>query len=253
MSSSEFIRVTREGGVCHLQIDRVQKKNALIEEMYRALAEQIRLADADEAIGAILLSGAGGCFTAGNDIHDFRARALAPEPRPSAGMDLIECMMVCQTPIVAAVQGLAIGIGTTLLLHCDFVLAGRSAVFRTPFVDLGLCPEAASSFLMPLMIGFRKASELLLAGEALDAETAWRCDLVNRVVEDAELDSAALALAQRLAAKPRASVVLSKQLMRRAWATLVKETLDLEREQFGRRLKSPECRAALDQFLDRKK
>src|SRR5690554_7459588 len=98
MSSSEFIRVTREGGVCHLQIDRVQKKNALIEEMYRALAEQIRLADADEAIGAILLSGAGGCFTAGNDIHDFRARALAPEPRPSAGMDLIECMMVCQTP-----------------------------------------------------------------------------------------------------------------------------------------------------------
>lgn len=253
MTSSDFIRVTRQGSVCHLQIDRPHKKNALIEEMYRALAAQIRLADADEAIGTILLSGTGGSFTAGNDIHDFRERAQAAEPRPSAGMDLIECLMNCQTPVVAAVQGLAIGIGTTLLLHCDFVLAGRSAVFRTPFVDLGLCPEAASSLLMPLMIGFRKASELLLAGETLDADTAWRCDLVNRVVDDAELESAALALAQRLAAKPQASLRLTKQLLRRAWLQPVKETLDLERTLFGERLKSPECQTALQGFLERKK
>src|SRR5690606_19595527 len=149
MSSSEFIRVTRHEGVCHLQIDRVEKKNALIEEMYRALAEQIRLADADETIGAILLSGAGNCFTAGNDIHDFRARALAPEPRPSAGLDPRECPVSCQTPVVASVTGSAIGSGPALLLPCDFVLAGRPAGSRTPPLDLGLCPEAASSLLMP--------------------------------------------------------------------------------------------------------
>src|SRR5690554_1546014 len=115
MSSSEFIRVTREGGVCHLQIDRVQKKNALIEQMYRALAEQIRLADADEAVGAILLSGSGGYLIAGNDIHDVGAGALAPEDRPSEGMGLVECVMVCQMPMVAAVQGEAIGVETTVL------------------------------------------------------------------------------------------------------------------------------------------
>ncbi len=252
MTASQFIRRTDHQGVCHLQIDRADKKNALIEDMYRTLAAEVQAADADAAIGAILLSGAGDCFTAGNDIHDFRERALAAEPRPSAGMAFIESLMACQTPVVAAVKGLAIGIGTTMLLHCDFVLAGRSAVFRTPFVDLGLCPEAASSFLMPLMIGYRKASELLLLGEALDADTALRCDLVNRVVEDAELDAAALALAQKLAAKPQASVRLSKQLMRRAWASQVQDTLNLERDQFGQRLKSPECSAALARFFERK-
>src|SRR5690606_37918914 len=202
---------------------------------------EVQAADADAVIGAILLSGAGDCFTAGNDIHDFRERALAAEPRPNAGMAFIESLIACQTPVVAAVKGLAIGIGTTMLLHCDFVLAGSSAVYRTPFVDLGLCPEAASSFLMPLMIGDRKASELLLLGETLDADTALRCDLVNRVMEDAELEAVALALAQKLAAKPQASVLLSKQLMRQAWASQVQDTLNLERDQFGQRLKSPEC------------
>ena len=163
-----------ESGVLTLTIARPGKKNALTIEMYQALGRYLAEGDQDPAIAAILLRGAGDCFTAGNDMGDFRKRAEATEPRPSAGLAFIEDLMACDTPVIAAVQGLAVGIGTTLLMHCDFVLADTSAKFRTPFVDLGLCPEAASSLLMPLMLGFRRANDLLLAGETLDAEQALR-------------------------------------------------------------------------------
>ncbi|GAB2801786.1 enoyl-CoA hydratase-related protein [Halomonas shantousis] len=251
MSESSAVLRTIEQGVCHLQINRPDKKNALTETIYRELSESVKAADRDDAVGAIVLSGVGDCFTAGNDIGDFRDRAQDPTPRPSAGLDFIEHLMNCETPVIASVKGLAIGIGTTLLMHCDFVIAGRSAVFRTPFVDLGLCPEAASSFLMPLMLGYRKANELLLLGEALDAETALRHDLINWVVEDDALEATTREMAQRLAAKPRESVRLSKALLRRAWAAQVKETLEIEREHFGERLKSDDCQAALRRFLER--
>lgn len=252
MAEASLVLCSTGQGVCHLQINRPDKKNALTEEIYHTLSARVQAADRDEDVGAIVLSGVGDCFTSGNDIFDFRDRARDPEPRPSAGLNFIEHLMACETPVVASVKGLAVGIGTTLLMHCDFVIAGRSAVFRTPFVDLGLCPEAASSFLMPLVLGYRKASELLLLGEALDAETALRHDLVNRVVADEALEMTTQELAQRLAAKPRASLRLSKALLRRAWAGTVKETLDLERGHFAERLKSPECQAALEGFLNRR-
>jgi enoyl-CoA hydratase/carnithine racemase len=164
---------------------------------------------------------------------------------------MVEALMACDTPVVAAANGLAIGIGTTMLPHCDFVYAGRSAVFRTPFVDLGLCPEAASSLLLPLTIGPRRASELLLAGEAVNAEEALACGLVSRLFDDAETEAAARAQAERLARKPRESVRLAKRLMRRYWAAAVAEALDYEREQFAARLKSEDAQAALAAFFAR--
>lgn len=251
MTESSFILASTAQGISHLRFNRPEKKNALTQAMYQELSARLCAADRDAAVGAIVLSGVGDCFTAGNDLADFRVQPEDSSPRPIAGLDFIEQLMGCETPVIAAVKGMAIGVGTTLLMHCDLVVAARSALFRTPFVDLGLCPEAASSFLLPLLVGYRKASELLLLGEALDADTALRCGLVNRVVEDTALEATALELARSLAAKPRESVRLSKALMRRAWAAQVKETLQIERELFADRLRSPECQAVLARFLER--
>lgn len=251
MTDQDDIRREVQGRVLILTLDRASKKNALTVSMYQALSRHVADADRNPDIGAILLTGAGDCFTAGNDMGDFRERAESTESRPSAGLAFIEQLMACNTPVVAAVQGLAVGIGTTLLLHCDFVLAERGARFRTPFVDLGLCPEAASSLLMPLMLGFRRASDLLLAGEALSAEEALRCDLVSRLCEGDELQTAALELATRLAAKPAESLRLSKSLMRRYWRDAVAEALEIEREHFSERLRSDDCREALERFFNR--
>lgn len=241
----------RGNGVLTLRISRPDKKNALTVAMYDRLREAVAAADSDGSVRAILITGTADCFTAGNDLQDFQERAMATEPRPSAGLRMIEALMVCETPVIAAVNGLAIGIGTTMLPHCDMVYAGRSAVFRTPFVDLGLCPEAASSLLLPLVIGPRRASEMLLAGEALSAEEALACGLVSRLFDDAETEAKARAMAERLAAKPAESVRLSKRLMRRYWAAATAETLDYERDQFAARLKSDDAQAALTAFFNR--
>ena len=252
MANNDEIQSELHGRVLLLTINRASKKNALTVSMYQTLSQHVADADRDPAIGAILLAGAGDCFTAGNDMGDFRERAESTDPKPSSGLALIAQLMECDTPVVAAVQGLAVGIGTTLLLHCDFVIAARNARFQTPFADLGLCPEAASSLLMPLMLGFRRASDLLLAGEALTAEEALKCDLVSRLCEEGELHSASLELATRLAAKPAESVRLSKSLMRRHWREAIAETLEVEREHFSERLHSDDCRQALDRFFSRK-
>ena len=167
-----MIITQNQPGVAHLVISRTDKKNALTRDMYRALAEAVSKAAADTSVHAIVLSGEGGVFTAGNDLDDFRARATDENPKPSAGLAFIEALMVCDTPVIAAVEGLAIGIGTTLLLHCDSVIAGRSARFKTAFVDLGLVTEAASTVTMPLHLGSRRTADLLLVGDTLDGEEA---------------------------------------------------------------------------------
>ena len=204
----------RGAGHVHLVISRTDKKNALTRAMYRQLGEEIARAAADPSVNAIVLSGDGGVFTAGNDLDDFRARAMDENPQPSAGLAFIETLMACDTPVIAAVEGLAIGIGTTLLLHCDLVIAGRSARFKTAFVDLGLVPEAASTVTMPLHLGARKSAELLLMGDPLDGEEARECGLVSRTVADGEALPQALAQAERLADKPRDALVASKRLMK---------------------------------------
>jgi enoyl-CoA hydratase/carnithine racemase len=249
--SDGFIGVERTEGVLTLRIQRPQKKNALTTAMYLTLREAVLEADADPATGALLLTGCGDYFSAGNDLHDFRTRALAENPSPSAGLALVEALASCETPVVAAVNGPAIGIGTTMLLHCDFVYAGPAARFRTPFIDLGLCPEAASSLLLPMLIGPRRANEMLLAGEALDAEQALAYGLINGVCDDCE--ARALEQARRLARKPRESVRLTKRLLRRFWHRAIAETLEHEGEQFAARLKSAETQAALDGFFARPK
>ncbi len=247
-----MIRVEQETGVVHLTIARPEKKNALTRAMYQALADAVEQAAGDDSVHAIVISGEGEQFTAGNDLDDFRARATADKPQPSAGLAFIERLMACDTPVIAAVEGLAIGIGTTLLLHCDSVVAAESAVFRTPFVDLGLCPEAASTVTMPLHLGFRQAAGLLLMGETLEARAALACGLVSAVVPDGTAAEEALARARLLAGKPRESLRASKRLLKAPWQELTVQALNRERDVFADRLRSEDCRRALDRLPGRR-
>lgn len=238
----------RKVGYVHLVISRIEKKNALTRAMYQQLSEAVEAAAADTSVNAIVLSGEGSVFTAGNDLDDFRARATDANPQPSAGLAFIETLMNCDTPVIAAVEGLAIGIGTTLLLHCDSVIAGRSARFKTAFVDLGLVPEAASTVTMPLHLGARRTADLLLMGDVLNAEEGRECGLVSRVVEDGQAVEQALAQAGRLAAKPREALLASKRLIKAPWREMISDALERERPVFGERLRSEDCRAALARF-----
>jgi enoyl-CoA hydratase/carnithine racemase len=251
--STPHIIEERSQGVLTLRMQRPDKKNALTAAMYDRMRESIAAAGEGSDIRAILITGTADCFTAGNDLLDFQKRATATAPSPSSGLLMIEAMMDCDVPVVAAVNGLAVGIGTTMLPHCDIVYAGRSAVFSTPFVDLGLCPEAASSLLLPLVAGPRRAAEMLLAGDVLTAQDALDCGLVSRLFDDAETEERAFAQAVRLAQKPVESVRLTKRLLRRFWATAVADTLDYERDRFGERLKSDDVQAALNAFFSRGK
>ncbi len=240
-----MITTHRGAGHVHLVICRINKKNALNRVMYQQLASEIARAAADASVNAIVLSGEGGVFTAGNDLDDFRARAIDEHPSPSAGLAFIETLLNCDTPIIAAVEGLAIGIGTTLLLHCDAVIAGRSARFKTAFVDLGLVPEAASTVTMPLHLGARRSADLLLMGDTLNGEEARECGLVSRTVEDGQAVVQALAQADRLAAKPRGALIASKRLVKAPWREMIKDALERERAVFGECLRSEDCQAAL--------
>lgn len=243
-----MIRVEPSAGLVHLIIARPSKKNALSREMYHSLQAEVNRAAADDTVHAIVISGDGGVFTAGNDLDDFRARATDPDPQPSAGLAFIEALMACDTPVIAAVEGLAIGIGTTLLLHCDAVVTARSARFKTAFVGLGLVPEAASTVTMPLHLGSRKAAELLLFGETLDGEQAMACGLASRLVVDGEATATALAMARDLASKPRDALRASKRLLRDPWRSQVKDALERERQVFAERLRSEDCRRALERL-----
>lgn len=250
MATADVV-IEQTNGILTLRMQRPEKKNALTMAMYGTMREAVLAANDDANVRAIVITGTADCFTAGNDLLDFQQRASDPQPHESTGLQMIEALMVCETPVIAAVNGLAIGIGTTMLLHCDFVYAGRSARFSTPFVDLGLCPEAASSLLLPLVAGPRRAAEMLLAGEALDADEALACGLVSRVVDDGDTLPRAWAQAERMAQKPRESVRLTKRLLRRFWSQAVAETLDYERDRFAERLRSEDVQAALAAFFAR--
>tara|TARA_R110000824_G_scaffold28711_4_gene96250 strand:- start:515 stop:1255 length:741 start_codon:yes stop_codon:yes gene_type:complete len=238
-------------GVLQLVINRPEKKNALTRDMYQQLSRALNRANGDETVNAIVISGAGGVFTAGNDLDDFRARATDEHPKPSAGLAFIEALMDCDTPVIAAVEGLAIGIGTTLLLHVDVVVAAESAKFKTAFVDLGLVPEAASTVTMPLHLGARKATDLLLLGDVISGSDARDCGLASRLVGDGQALSEALVIAGNLASKPREALRASKRLIRAPWREQVERALERERKVFTERLRSEDCRAALDKLARR--
>jgi enoyl-CoA hydratase/carnithine racemase len=247
---SDHVVITRADNVLEIRLDRPEKKNALTRAMYDAMADAFEQADADPALRVALLTGTGDTFTSGNDITDFQSRG-AVDGRSSASR-FLPAISSMRKPLVAAVNGTAVGVGTTMLAHCDLIVAARSARFVMPFTSLGLVPEAASSLLFPRLLGNQRASALLLLGEPLDAETALQWGFVNRVVDDAALMDAARELARRLAALPPQAVRLTKQLIRHG-ATDVMGRMGEELAMFRERLGSPETKEAFAAFMEKRK
>lgn len=242
--------VERAGQVLEVTLNRPEKKNALTRAMYQAVEDAFATADADPTIRVVLLTGAGDTFTSGNDLKDFQARAgtggaLQASPFLAALSSLTK-------PLVAAVNGAAIGVGTTILAHCDLVVAARSARFVMPFTSLGLVPEAASSLLFPRLLGHQRASALLLLGEPMDAATALAWGFVNQVVPDAELLGVARGLAGRLAALPPQAVQMTRNLIKHG-RTDVPGRIEQELALFHERVASPEAAEAFQAFFEKRK
>lgn len=238
-------------GTLTLRFNRPDKKNALNLAMYTALAAEIREADLNDAVRVILVTGGEECFTSGNDLADFLG--APPTGLDSPVMQFLMALSQARKPMVAAVNGAAVGVGVTMLLHCDLVYAGEGALFQMPFVDLGLCPEAGSTLLLPRMMGHQRAAELLLLGEPFGAGKACELGIVTAVHPDAEVSAVARARALQLAARPAAAVRLAKSLLKREYAAQLQETIVEEGTQFMARLRSPEAAEALQAFMQRRK
>lgn len=245
------IAIWRDGPIQVLRIARPEKKNALTGAMYGALADAIEAGDADDTIAAHILTGSGGVFTAGNDIGDFLATA-----RGTGGLDknvvrFIRLLPLIKKPLIAAVDGNAIGIGTTLLFHCDLVYAAPDATFATPFLDLGVVPEAASSLLMPARMGYTRAFAMLALGDPVSADDAVAAGFVNAVVPASDLEATAITAAKRLAAKPPEALAIARRLMR-GDPELVLARMDEEVAAFRERLRSPEAMEAFTAFFEKR-
>jgi len=219
--------------------------------MYAAMALALGAADADEQVRVVLIHGQAGCFTSGNDVKDFLELPRGPGESPAAGF--LRAISTARKPLVAAVGGPAVGVGTTMLLHCDLVYAAPNARLQMPFVPLGLLPEAASSLLLPAMAGYRRAAEMLLLGAPFGAEKALAAGIVTEIVPEAELLGRAREAALALAALPPASVQMTKELMNRGMARGVQERMTEELQLFGERLRSPEAKEALRAFMEKRK
>jgi enoyl-CoA hydratase/carnithine racemase len=247
---SGITRTLREG-VLELRLDRPAKKNALTFVMYDALAAALRDAQADAAVGSLLLTASGDAFCAGNDITDFlsgKADDLASAPP----MRFVRALVANDKPLVAAVNGPAVGVGATMLLHCDLVFASERATLSMPFVSLGLVPEAASSALLPARVGVTIASELLLLGSVIDARRAHELRLVNRVVPEGDLHATALAAASDLASKPPEALRVARGLLHQDRPAVL-ERAEQEAVLFAQRLVSPEAREAFTAFLEKRR
>ncbi len=239
-----------EDRIARVELARPEKKNALTGEMYKQLAAALAAADADPQVRAILLHGTQDCFTAGNDLHDFLKRPAGAEPPV---VDLFKVLPNLAKPIVAAVGGPAVGIGSTLLLHCDLVYAADNARFQLPFVPLGIVPEFASTYLLPLLAGYQRAAELLLLGQPFTAAKARDAGLVTEVVPAENLFSKAREAAQMLAALPPESLRLTKRLLKKRHGAAVAEAIAEETRIFSERLSSPEAKEAMSAFLEKRK
>lgn len=242
------VLVSRDGPVLVLTLARPQKKNALTSAMYDALIGAFDLAQADDDIAVILLRGSGGVFTAGNDIGDFMAHAQAPETL--AAYRFVEALAKLDMPLVLAIEGPAIGIGTTLLLHCDLAYATADAHFKMPFVDLGLVPEAGSSLLLPQRIGMARASELLLQGKGFSAGRALELGLINAIVPVQALENHAAREAVALASKPRKALREARRLMRGDRSALLAKIRE-EGAAFATALASGEAQKAFQSFMSK--
>jgi enoyl-CoA hydratase/carnithine racemase len=249
---TDEIEITREGAVLSAALAKPHKKNAITSAMYEELIDVLGKAERDASVGAVVLSGKGGAFTAGNDIADFLSIATGAagsrDARDFPGWRFISKLADFEKPLIAAVQGVAVGIGTTLLFHCDLVYAAPDASFQMPFVNLGLVPEAGASLLAPERFGRAKAAEYLLLAERFDAETARALGLVNEVLPEAELLTHAMSKAAVLAAKPRSALLATRRLLRGDPQAL-KARMAEEIQAFSAALASPEARGAFMAFM----
>jgi enoyl-CoA hydratase/carnithine racemase len=241
----------REGGVLTLTFNRTAKRNALTAAMYTQLADALQAAAADDAVRVVVFQGQPEMFSSGNDVGEFLQRPPADEDAPV--FRFLRALSELPQPALAAVCGPAVGIGTTLLLHCELVCCGDNALFSLPFVNLGLCPEAASSLLLPQRIGWAAAAEKLLLGEPFAADEALELGLVNRVLPPAEVNAYVQALAAKLAARPAASLRATKALMRAPQRALVAQVMRDEAAEFERLLKGPAAKEAFTAFLAKRK
>ena len=246
---NEELIVTTTNGIMEIRFNRPEKKNALTRAMYDGVVEAFASAEADPTVRVILLTGSGDIFTSGNDIKDFQQRAATRNS--SAASPFLTALSTLKKPLVAAVNGAAIGVGTTMLAHCDFVLAARSARFTMPFTRLGLVPEAGSSLLFPQLLGHQKAAAMLLLGDSMTAQEALDAGFVYQVVDDADLMDAARAVAARLAALPPTSIRQTKELMRRG-KTDLPDRIAEELELFRDRVHSPEAAEAFAAFVEKR-
>jgi enoyl-CoA hydratase/carnithine racemase len=244
------IVIERSNGVLRVELNRPEKKNAMTAGMYTSLADTFRAAAEDEEIRVVVWHGAGEAFCAGNDIGDFLKNPPGPGESPQAR--LMDALIGFEKPIVVAVQGAAIGGGTTMLTHCDFVYAGESAKFQLPFINLGLVPEFASSYSLPARIGHIQAAELIMLGVPFDAARATELGLVTRVVPDQQLFAIAIETARQLAAKPSGALRASKRLMKRAFIDELKAAGKIENQVFSERVRSAEAKEALTAFLEKR-
>ena len=242
--------VEPEGAVLTLRLNRPEKKNALTREMYSCLAHALEQADTDERVHAVLISGSAECFTSGNDIADFLEQP--PADMNSPVFRFMRSVLACRKPIVAAVAGAAVGIGTTLLLHCDLVYVSRDARLRMPFVNLGLCPEFGSSLILPRLLGQARAAELLLLGGGFSGEQAAVWGIACEALGSGEETLAkAREMALRFESLPPEAVRISKQLMRAPDREMLRKVIEEEGALFTQRLRSPEAMAALAGFINR--
>ena len=240
-----------DAGVMTITFNRLDKKNSITSTMYAAMADAVAQAAADASVRVVLFQGHESIFSAGNDIGDFLNQP--PSTKASPVFRFLRGIATFEKPLLAAVAGPAVGIGTTMLFHCDLVYAGDNAAFSMPFVNLGLCPEAASSLLAPRMFGYHRAAEALLMGDPFFAEAAQEVGLVNRVVPPTEVNGYAQAQARKLAGKPLSSLIETKRLMKGGYQQEVLAKMDEEGASFGRMLREPAAREAFGAFMEKRK
>jgi enoyl-CoA hydratase/carnithine racemase len=245
--SSEFISVQTADGICSIGFARPEKKNAITAAMYQSLADALTSGASSSEVRVFLIHGSPECFTAGNDLLDFM---MKPPSGPDAPVfQFLQAISTASKPIVAAVAGTCVGVGTTLLMHCDLVYAADNAKFSMPFAKLGLCPEAASSFLLPAISGYHRAAEALLLGDVFSAEEGREMGLVNRVLAPEQVLEFATAQASKLAQLPASSIRTTKQLLKSGQATVIAQRMQEEGIHFQAMLKSPEAKEAFSAFM----
>ncbi len=240
-----------EAGVMTLTLNRLEKKNSITASMYSTMADVLLAAQDDAAVRVLLIQGHETVFSAGNDLGDFLNQP--PSGSDSPVFRFMHALSVFPKPLIAAVCGPAVGIGATVLLHCDLVYAGDNAAFALPFVNLGLCPELGSTLLLPQMLGYHRAAEALLLGEPFMAEAALEVGLVNRVLPPTETANYAQAQARKLAAKPLISLLETKRLMKKGQAALVTQQINDEGACFTRMLREPAAKEAFTAFMEKRR